>query len=289
MNLVSEAHRNLAAHFRSIHVATGQDAGSARLQPSAPVLARWLTEYQEAYTEAQAPAGEASMHAMYGRSLTLEGDTLLTATEDVVLLGETATRCGLSTTLYLPITALTISAHSLPALHDALAGVRFRIDCTSLSPQASTEALNLCRSTLLAHARRGGNIALVGDLATLRATGLFEQALFNQAFVTVHPPPSGGVRPQHKARSSSPCRNYIAWFVNRAGDLFPCAGLASHGPARFGSIHEPFAGLIDSLACSGRRIEELAHRGPHLDVEDTAYPADLCALHRQQVHGIASL
>src|SRR5262249_44962470 len=75
INPVSAARRNLAHHFRSVHVGLGKSAASARLLPSAPVLARWLAEYQEAYVDALEKEAEASMHAMLGRSLTLEGES----------------------------------------------------------------------------------------------------------------------------------------------------------------------------------------------------------------------
>lgn len=287
---VSDARRNLANHFRSIHVGLVGDADTAHLLPSSIALARWLAEYQEAYAHAVESRGAAAMHAMLGRSLTLEGRTILASKDDIIAIGEVAIRCGLSTTLALPVAALAAQGDVMQALRDALPGVRFRIDCSGLPDSPSADVLQGCRNTLTEHARRGGDISLVGDLATLRAMGLLDEPLFNQTFVTVHASPSGGVRHQQRRRAFSPCRDYIGWYIDAAGDVYPCAGLASHAPARFGSIHQPFAQLFDALSYSESSIGALANRGPHLDAGDAAaFPADLCALHRQRVHGIASL
>ena len=81
----------------------------------------------------------------------------------------------------------------------------------------------------------------------------------------------------------------FAWFIDPRGDIYPCAGMVGHKPARFGSIHEPFARMVDALAYTERSIDTLSRRGPRIPEEVAHFPADLCALHRQSVHGIASL
>jgi hypothetical protein len=292
---ITDARRNLATHFRSVHVSMrrpdGTPDGTAGLQPSVSELVRWLHEYQLAFVDAHGDAGYA-LHGLHGRSLTLEGEGLLEATEDIALLAETAARCGLTTTLAVAVSALAALPHAIAALRAAAPALGYRIDCGTLHAQASEQALKACRSALAEHVSHGGNLSMAGDVAALRATGMFAEELFNETFLTLHARPFPGVRHQQKPRQFSPCRDYIAWFVDAAGDIYPCAGLAGHAPARLGSIHDSFSNLLDALAYTAPRIDELSRCGPRVAVngsEASEFPADLCALHRRSVHGISSI
>jgi hypothetical protein len=250
---------------------------------------RWLGEYQQAYVEANDDVNEGRLHLLQGRGLTLGGDRLLAAAEDVVALARAATRCGMSTTIGVPITALSAYAHAVAALRDALPALQYRIDCSCLNSRSSAQALEACRATLAEHVRAGGNVTLTGDIAPLRATGLLADELFNQTFVSISPRQADGVRPMKRAHRFAPCRDYIAWFIDAQGEIYPCAGMLGHRAARFGSIHESFSQLVDALAYSERNIEALSRHGPRVANGATHFPGDLCALHRQSVHGIASL
>jgi hypothetical protein len=289
MNLLVDARRNLATHFRSVHVSTGVDQGPERIGPPAHVLARWLEEYHAAYVEANEAEHGGRLHLLRGRMLTLVGDHLLTTATDVATLAEAALRCGMSTTLAVSITAMAAHAHALVALREAMPGLQYRIDCTGVGVHASEQALAACRATLAAHVLAGGNVSLIGDVGPLRATGILADDLFNQTFVSITPVPEHETRHMNRAHAFAPCRDFIAWYVDAAGDLYPCAGLLGHAPARFGSVHEPFTRLVDALAYSEVGIDALARRGPRLPEEPARFPADLCALHRRVVHGIATL
>jgi hypothetical protein len=282
------AHRNLVANFRSVSVLGVEDPGPDRLGPPARVLARWLEEYHLAFVEANEALNGGLLHALQGRTLTLVGDHLLATTEDVVTMTEAATRCGMSTTLAVSVIAMAAYPHALAALREAVL-LQFRIDCTSLDAQASPQALAACRGTLAAHVEAGGNVALVGDVATIRATGLLTDELFNKNFLAITPRPHPETRRMNRAHALAPCRDFIAWFVDAAGDLYPCAGMLGHLPARFGSIHEPFSRLADPLARSEASIGSLARRGPRIADDPSRFPADLCELHRLSVHGIGTL
>jgi hypothetical protein len=289
MNALTDARRNLTANFRSVVVTAALDPGSGRLDPPANVLARWLDEYHRAYVEANDEIHDGRLHLLQGRGLTIEGDRLLTSIEDIVILARAAMRGGMSTTIGVPVTALAAYAHAVAALRDALPSLQYRIDCSCLNSRSSATALAACHAALAAHVRAGGNVTLVGDVAPLRATGLLADELFNQTFISISPRRDDGVRPMRRAHRFAPCRDYIAWFIDARGEIYPCAGMLGHPPARFGSIHEPFARLVDALAYSERGIEALSRRGPRIADETLKFPADLCALHRQAVHGIASL
>ena len=289
MNTISDARRNLAANFRSVVVTTTPDPGSGRLDPPASVLVRWLAEYQHAYVEANDEVHDGRLHLLQARGLTLEGDRLPTSTEDIVALARAAMRCGMSTTIVVPLTALAAYAHAVAALRDALPALQYRIDCSCLNSRSSAQALAACRASLTEHVRAGGNVTLTGDVAPLRASGILADELFNQTFISISPRHDDGVRPMKRAHRFAPCRDFIAWFIDPQGEIYPCAGMLGHKPARFGSIHEPFTRLVDALAYSERSIDALSRRGPRIADDAAHFPADLCALHRQAVHGIASL
>lgn len=288
MNAPADARRNLVANFRSVSVQSAADPGPDRLGPPARALARWLEEYHAAYVEANEAVNGGLLHLLQGRTLTLVGDHLLTVAEDVVTMAEAALRCGMSTTLAVSVVAMAAQPHAVAALRTAVP-LQFRIDCMGLGAPASPEALALCRATLAAHVEAGGNVALIGDIATIRATGLFAEELFNKTFLTIAPRPRAETRHMNRAHAFAPCRDFIAWFVDAAGDIYPCAGMLGHAPARFGSIHEPFSRLADALAYTELSIDGLARRGPPIAADPANFPADLCALHRLSVHGIATL
>jgi len=288
MTPVVDARRNLVANFRSVSVLSAADPGPDRLTPPARVLARWLEEYHLAYVEANEAVNGGLFHALQGRTLMLVGDHLLSTTEDVATMAEAAARCGMSTTLAVSVTAMAAHPHALAALRAAVP-LQFRIDCTGLDAQASPQALAACRATLASHVEAGGNVALMGDVATFRATGLLADELFTRTFLAIAPRPHPETRHMNRPHALAPCRDFIAWFVDAAGDLYPCAGMLGHVPARFGSVHEPFSRLADALAYSEASIDALARRGPRIAVDPSYFPADLCALHRLSVHGIATL
>jgi hypothetical protein len=287
MSPVDHGRRNLVANFRSVSVLSAEDPGPDRLGPPARALARWLEEYHLAYVEANEALNGGLLHALQGRTLTLVGNHLLAATEDVVTMAETAMRCGMATTLAVSVTAMAAHPHALSALRGAVP-LQFRIDCSGLDTQSSPQALAACRATLAAHVEGGGNVALVGDVATIRATGLLADELFNKNFLAITPRPHLETRHMNRPHAFAPCRDFIAWFIDAAGDLYPCAGMLGHVPARFGSIHEPFSRLIDPLARSEARVDHLARSGPRLD-DRSRFPADLCALHRVAVYGVGTL
>jgi hypothetical protein len=288
MNAIVDGRRNLVANFRSVSVLSAAASGPDRLGPPARVLARWLEEYHQAYLQANEVLNGGHLHALQGRTLTLVGDHLLATTEDVATMADAATRCGMSTTLVVSVIAMSAHPHALAALREAVP-LQFRIDCTGLDAQSAPQALTACRATLAAHVEAGGNVALIGDVATIRATGLLTDELFNKNFLAISPRPHHETRHMNRAHALAPCRDFIAWFVDAAGDLYPCAGMLGHVPARFGSIHEPFSNLADSLACSEVSIDTLARRGPRISDDQSRFPADLCALHRLSVHGIGTL
>lgn len=288
MDAPTDARRNLVANFRSVSVQGAPDPGQDRLGPPAKALARWLDEYHAAYVEANEEENGGSLHLLHARTLTLAGDHLLGATEDVVTMVRAAMRGGMSTTLAVSVSAMAAHPHALAALRDAVP-LQYRIDCTSLGPQSSPQALAACRATLSAHVEAGGNVSLIGEVATIRATGLLADELFNRNFLTITPRPHPGTRHMNRPHALAPCRDYIAWFIDAAGDVYPCAGMLGHAPARFGSIHEPFSRLIDALAYSAVTIDSLSRRGPRIADDHARFPADLCALHRLSVHGIATL
>jgi hypothetical protein len=252
------------------------------------VLVRWLDEYHAAYVVANEAENGGSLHALQARTLTLGGDHLLACTEDVVTMAQAALRGGMSTTLAVSVAAMAAQPHAVAALRAAVP-LQYRIDCTGLDVQSSAQALAACRATLSAHVEAGGNVSLIGDVATIRATGLLADELFNRNFLTITPRPHTGTRHMNRPHALAPCRDYIAWFVDAAGDVYPCAGMVGHAPARFGSIREPFSRLIDALAYSVVSIDSLSRRGPRIADDQARFPADLCALHRLSVHGIATL
>jgi hypothetical protein len=288
MDAAADARRNLVANFRSVNVQGAADPGPDRLGPPARVLTRWLDEYHAAYVDANLCESGGSLHVMQGRTLTLAGDHLLGATEDVAAMVRAALRGGMSTTLAVTVTAMAAQAHAVAALRGAVP-LQYRIDCTELGPQSSPQALAACRATLTAHVEAGGNVSLVGDVATLRAAGLLADELFNRNFLTITPHPHPETRRMNRPHALAPCRDYIAWYIDEAGDIYPCAGMLGHAPARFGSLHEPFSRLIDALAYSAVSIDSLSRRGPRIADDQARFPADLCALHRLSVHGIATL
>jgi hypothetical protein len=216
------------------------------------------------------------------------GDHLLNAVEDVATISQAALRSGISTTLGVSVAAMAAHPHAITALREAVP-LQYRIDCTGLGTQPSPQALAACRATLSAHVEAGGNVALIGDVATLRAAGLFADELFNKNFLTIMPRLHPETRHMNRAHALAPCRDYIAWFIDAAGDIYPCAGMLGHAPARFGSVHDPFVRLIDALAYSAVSIDALSRRGPRIADDQARFPADLCALHRLSVHGIATL
>jgi hypothetical protein len=287
-NAPPDARRNLVANFRSVNVQIESDPGPDRLGPPARILTRWLEEYQAAYLEANDAENGGELHLLQARTLTLAGDPLLTATEDVATMARAALRCGMSTTLAVSVAAMAAHAHAIAALREAVP-LQYRIDCTALRPQSSPQALAACRATLTAHVEAGGNVALIGEIAALRAMGLLADDLFNQSFVTITPRPHPETRHMNRPHALAPCRDFIAWFIDAAGDIYPCAGMVGHAAARFGSVHEPFSRLIDALAYSAVSIDSLARRGPRIADDQARFPADLCALHRLSVHGIATL
>jgi len=288
MDASTDARRNLVANFRSVSVQVAADPGPDRLGPPARVLARWLDEYHAAYVMANEAENGGSLHVLQARTLTLAGDPLLACTEDVVTMARAALRGGMSTTLAVSVAAMAAQPHAVAALRDAVS-LQYRIDCTGLGAHSSPQALAACRATLSAHVEAGGNVSLIGDVAAIRATGLLADELFNRNFLTITPRPHPETRHMNRPHALAPCRDYIAWFVDSAGDVYPCAGMVGHAPARFGSIHEPFSRLTDALAYSAVSIDSLSRRGPRIADDQARFPADLCALHRLSVHGIATL
>src|ERR1043165_639507 len=95
MDASIDAPRNLAANFRHVSVQGEGDPGPDRLAPPARVLARWLDEYHAAYVEANEAENGGSLHLLQARTLTLAGDHLLGAIEDVVAMARAALRGGM--------------------------------------------------------------------------------------------------------------------------------------------------------------------------------------------------
>ena len=281
------AQEHLLLHFRSVTVLCAPD-GAGGIAPSFDVLARWLEEYQQAFVAANAAIHANRPHAFLHRRLTLVAGDRLVATPSLERLGEVARGCGMLPVALLPLRALLDEPDATTRLRAAVPTLQLQLDCRVLSEPLPDEDRRRCVAALVALAEANGELTLVGDIATLRAEGLLEREAFNRTGLTMMRSPDG-LRPQHRLHASMPCRDFFAWHVDGAGDLFPCAGLSGHAPARLGSIARPFDALLPALGESWPALDAVGLRGPRLELPPQAGPFDLCALHREAVTRLSAI
>lgn len=287
------AQRQLIANFRSMAVSlkgpeAAVDAGAPRRLPAA-VIARWLKEYQVALFAANHALHGDRPHALRARTLTFAGDAHLAFPDDVLVMAKPALDAGMSVLLGVTLDAISTHAGALASLREALPALSLTVDFSAVDGSGRPEERERLRAALEKHIGAGGEIYLSGELASLRATGLLEREAGNRTFMQIHAPSLHGLRPAHRRHDFAPCGPFFALHVDEAGDVYPCAGMAGHRPARLGSVHQPFDQVLQSLAACEAQIESLAHRGPRIADEHASYPADLCALHRRAVGELTQL
>ncbi len=285
----SLARRNLVANFRSVTVFPGSDPETGRLTPHIDVLARWLSEYQQAYFTANAQIHEGRLHALGGRMLMLTGDHVLLAFEEVRRLGKIAAGYGTGFLLAVSLDGVARHRLAMATLRSAVPNLQFQIDCTSMKTSAPDAVRQDYRRALLEHVRSGGELRLVGALEDIRAAGLLECEEFNSTFISLSAPHTSQLRPVHRPHRFAPCRDFIGMYIGPGGDIYPCAGMVGHAPATLGSIESPFDDLLETLASTHDGITALSVSGPRVIAVAQDYPGDLCALHRRSLEDLAAL
>lgn len=281
----------LLGNFRSmvIQLRRRADAGALPARAPAVAIARWMREYQCAYFEANRVLHDGRPHELRGRVLTFAGDGHLLFPDDVSVMAEHALVAGMTPNLGVTLEALATCQRELASLRERFPSIALTVDCTPLQTPRTPDALHQVGAALDDHVGRGGELRLVGDLATLRATGLLSREAANRVFIQIQAPSLHGVRFVHRRHDFAPCREHFALNIDEQGDVYPCLGMIGHLPARFGSVHEPFDRILQTLSACGSRVESLGRHGPRFDAHDAVYPTDLCALHRAVVSEIGQL
>ncbi len=290
--MMDDAQWNLVTNFRSVTVLTALDEATGRLLPSLDDVGRWLQAFTEAFLEANQHVNGGRLHAFSGRRLVLTGDHLLPEFESVGRLCEVARQCGVAVLLSASLDALARHALALASLRSVHPALLMQIDCSGFDAGLAPTEREAYADVLRCLAESGVELNLVGDIESLRAAGLMNGEAFNSKGFSISSPKSG-VRPVHRLHHVSPCRDYIALYIDSHGDFYPCAGMVAHKASRLGSLSAPFGELLVALAHTRVSIDTLAPLGPRIasrfadQVE--RYPVDLCALHRRAVSSPAAL
>jgi hypothetical protein len=276
------ANGNLLRNFRTLVILTDFVGGAG---PDVAALLRWIEEYHDYFVRANAELNGSRFHAFAHRSLTITGPDLLKSGQAVAAIEALCGRLGIAANVSV-MRRDVLEADSAQLEFLKRPSLSLVVDLSDGEGESDPAALARDVSNLMA---LGPTVTFVGDLARLRESGITQSPTFNGRFFSfLASKPASTVRWFRKRWARNPCKEYMALYVDPLGDVYPCAGMVGHAPARFGNIEAPFQALVPALEQSVDAVKRLSSSGPAIPAS-TPFPTDICRIHRDSVHSLQTL
>lgn len=276
----------LLSWFRSVSLVPEWDQGQVR--PDVELLCHWLEAWDRWYTHAIADR----LNLLYQREVSIAKCVPMKNAHYLGTIAGTCRRVGMDAAM-----TVDLDDHVDPdvdKVFDLAAEATFSVLAVIAPPPLilatwSGRRKERWRGRLVRALGLGLSIELIGDIASLRALGVFRLEAANRAHLTIRPEDRSGIvrgsarGPEH----AGGCFARFRLFIDAEGWIYPCLGFLSDKLGRLGHIGDGVEGngLLQDCAFD---LSRLARAGPeHAQAPATACRENLplvCERHLAYLH-----